>query len=217
MSPLSVPDLTRRRDGRKATNPKRAGGPERDQPISPILETPGRARTVDVTPRSVKGEAPRTKATGRDGEGERPGGGNPRKASARASRKGRPRTDSHRERGPEAGRARPLPRGAGEPARATARGQGPREGHPSRARRTPWRVKPMDAPTPSGAGRDGGGRREGGRNLGRGTRSGAGLPAITRVRRPGTCRRARKPRRGSIVRPAGSPGGTVRGCGDGPL
>jgi hypothetical protein len=76
----------------------------------------------------------------------------------------------------------------------------------------------MDAPSPSGVGRVGGGRDEG-RNPARGARGGRRhLPStIPRTHRSVMCRRARKPRRGSIVRQAGSPGGTVRECGDGPL
>jgi len=67
--------------------------------------------------------------------------------------------------------------------------------------------------------RVGGGRRDGGSQTPDVARRGAGSLAYERIRRPGTCRGAPKPRRGSIVRrlgPSGS-GGTVRGCCDGPL
>ena len=54
-------------------------------------------------------------------------------------------------------------------------------------------------------------------NLGRDTPRGR-TPRGTRVLHSGMCRRAGKSRRGSIVRRAGlRTGGTVRGCGDGPL
>jgi hypothetical protein len=75
-------------------------------------------------------------------------------------------------------------------------------------------------------GRSGAARRREGRwwtprwgsgNPGRGTPRGVEAPRV-RVRRPVTCRRAWKPREGSIVRHAGPRvRGTVRGCCDGPL
>jgi hypothetical protein len=86
------------------------------------------------------------------------------------------------------------------------------------SRRRPCRVKPMDASPPKGGERDGGGRREGGTQTSHAARRGARPPADQRVRRPVMCRRAEKPRRGSIVRRAGLRiRGTVWGCGDGPL
>ena len=65
MSPLPVPALTRRRDGRKVENPRRAGSPERDQPTSLLPRDPRTRTDVDVTPCRVEGEAPRIKARAR--------------------------------------------------------------------------------------------------------------------------------------------------------
>jgi hypothetical protein len=175
---------------------------------------------VDVTPRRVQGEAPRPKREPGRGGGT-PWRGKPQEGIGARVRKGVCRTSSHRERGPVAGRVSSLPMGGGEFDAATARGQGLREEHPSvrgegLEEGSPWTLRRARR-----VGRGGGGRRDGGEETPDAAR-GAGdrdPPSVdeTRVHRPVMCRRARKPRRGSIVRPAGSPGGTVRECGDGPL
>jgi hypothetical protein len=220
MSPLSAPALTRRRDGRKAANPRRAGSPERDLPTPSLRETPGRERPVDVTPRRVKGEVSANQSGGPDGGGERPGGENLTKASTHAParvRGARART------GNEA--LKPAASVAPHGERRIDAWNGPRAGAPRGvpigARRTPWRGKPTDAPTPSGAGRDGGGRRDGGeetpdaaREAGGGTpacneRGSAVLSCVARHESPGEEASSDQP-----VRPAGRCGGAATGlCG----
>jgi hypothetical protein len=216
MSPPPDAGLTRRRDGRKAGNPMRAGRPERDAPTSPHPETPRRTRRRHVRPRTREGGGPANESVGRDGEAE-PWRGKPRGGIGVRARKGARRTSSRREEGPEADRVRRSPWGAAIRRGKPAGGQGPREGHPSRARRRPRRGKPMDAPTPSGAGRDGGGRREGGEETSDAARGREGTP----VHRSGSAVPARVVGRESpgeeASSAAGSPGTSVRGCGDGPL
>jgi hypothetical protein len=214
---MSPPSVSAPRGAATVARRKTPGGPAVPRGTSRPLrsERPQDARGPWTSHREAWRGRPREQSGDPDGEGERPGGGNPRKASARASARARGRTSSPRERSPEADRVRPLPMGARRIDAGNDRRAGAPRGVPIGARRTPWREKPMDAPTPSGAGRVGGGRREGGRetpHAARGwepellpTDSGSAVPSrVVGHESPGEEASSDQP-----VRPAGRCGGAA--------
>jgi hypothetical protein len=193
----------------------RAGSPETGHadPSAPqSLETQaGR----DVAPPKGGKAGDATTSDRPDGWGEGSGGAKPRKASTAGSPRGPGgSTDSPRVESPGGGRVAVAPRERRPP--ATSGGLGPREGHP------PRRGERLEGQSPGTlrcgrAGRVGGEGREGGDqtpDVARGRRRDP--PSLMRVHRPGTCRRAAKPRRGSTVRRSDAGcrwrhDGTVRG------
>jgi hypothetical protein len=197
MSPLPGPRMARH-DSRKVRNPMRAGGPEtgKADPSTPrdLEVQAGR----DVTPPKGEKVGLATTSESPDGWSESSEGENPRKASTvRRLRPPGGSTDSPREGSPGGHRDARIPPGRfGRPARSG--GQGLREEYPSRARGTPWRGKPMDAPALRRR-EDAPGMAVKGVAKPRTRSRTAGGPAvnITGACAPGMCRRAGKPRRGS--------------------
>jgi hypothetical protein len=194
------------RDGERsaatATRCETPGEPaarRRAMPIHPLREAL-RPRRAGTSPRSrVRRPATRRQAIART-DGERAlEGHKPRKASTAGSPRGPGgSTDSPRVKGPGGGRVVVAPRERRPP--ATSGGLGPREGNP------PRRGERLEGQSPGTlrcgrAGRVGGVGREGGDqtpDVARGRRRDP--PSLMRVHRPGMCRRAAKPRRGSTVR-----------------
>jgi hypothetical protein len=214
MGPLPAPALTRRRDGRKAENPRRAGSPERDH-----------ADLLD--PRH-----PRTRADRGRRAASRAGGGPATKAKARARRenalegriprrhrRARPQGRSQNELDAGYEALKPLASRRSSRSARTPRERQEGRGSERSTRRREEKALKGEAHGRSGAlrraGRDGGGGREGGpKPRTRHAGPGSGIPGpVSRVRRPGMCRRARKPRRGASsdvpVRPAGRCGGAA--------
>jgi len=161
-----------------------------------------------------------TRSDSPDVWGERSEGEKPRKVStARRLRSPGDSTNSSQARSPVGGASSDRSLGNGRATRVTSGGQGPRKGHLLRSRRTPWRAKPRDAPALRRR-EDGEEGREGGNQTSDVARGGGGTRCPGAESPTGKCRRAGKPRRGSIAetlerRPSGrSHEAVVRGCGD---
>jgi len=153
-----------------------------------------------------------------NGRRERSRGMNPKKASTRRIlRDPADGTSSHRDRRPEVDCVSSPARGRG--AWNAQRAVVPERG-PDRCEENALKGEARGRSSLRNEVRKvGGGRREGGNQTSDVARCEAGSLVHERIRRPGMCRGAAKPRRGSIVRqlvPSGT-GGTVRGCCDGPL
>jgi hypothetical protein len=187
-----------RRDGQEVPNPMRAGSPETDQADPSAPRSPGVQAGRDVAPHEDERAGIVTTSDGPDGWGECSGGVKPRKAStAGLLRESGGSTDSPRERGPAGGR-RPLPSGRRTP--GNVRRAGAPRGVPIACEGKALKGEAHGRSGASCAGRVGGGSREGGSQTSDVARGGGGIRRQNqRVRRPGMCRRARKPRRGSIA------------------
>ena len=178
MSPPPTPSAAAPRqsqgDRPEESRQSREGQADPSVPKDPVTQA-----DVDVTPlECVRGEAPRSKRKAGTGGEKALDGRNPGRHRRLGSLRGSDAsTSSSRARSPEAARVRPLPMGARRIDAKNDRRAGIPKGTPIDSRRRPWRVKPMDAPVPKGAGRDGGGRRDGGTQTSDATRRGAGRPA----------------------------------------
>jgi hypothetical protein len=200
----------------------RAGSPETDQADPSDPRSPEVQAGRDVIPPKDERAGIVTTSDGPGGWGEGSGGAKPRKASTvGVSLAGTPATARTRHGNEALEAAAPVPPPSGGSGwSATSGGQGLREGYSSCARGTPWRAKPMDAPAPSAPG-------------------GPVVEVAKGVAKPrtwlavtegsvtsssataglGVCRRARKPRRGSIAGrvgrwfPLGGAGDAAPRCG----